>query len=647
MKTKGITIWERHAEKFVLALAVLAAIGFTALQFIGEPNAVQSSANPSGEVAPHEVDDLLQEKAEQILARLGDSAAAGVELPDPVPAINDLITQRQRSLSPVPALPQFDLALAPTVEGIGPPGGDAEFPVPALAAPDEIAVAQYADALEDGIVEQYQLGQLFPDENQPHDLIFVTARARFDLADLRSQFRGEGDVVIPSAWYNDRAENIVDVVIEREELVDDQWTNLTKLAPIPGQFSFRTKLSGAADAALADEVLSLLSDPAYQIGLVQPAFYPTRNGDWSVPEAPTDQGPDSVEGQIDQLRQKRRLAIEQRDRLIEEFETKGGSVKEREEERRDRGGSAGGRSGSGGEGSGSGSGRRPPPGSGGKRPPPGSGQGGGGFGAGDEGDIGKRDRSGGGIPGKASKQELDRIWRKVLRQERVIANLERDLSDLGVENPDEEETATQFAALESDSILVWGHDLYVQPGKTYRYRFTVRVYNPFFGKKRSLAESQQELAESFTLDTATSDWSNPIRIHPPLRVFITDASPTAGGPMGLGRAKAEVYRFYDGNHWMETFSVYPGGAIGDVKEVRLTDGQGTIEIDFRTNYYVLDIVKDVDGGRSNGGRLPEAGSGARVLLQDLQTGETGMRDPQTELASPDRQMLRDKLDSQT
>ena len=111
--------------------------------------------------------------------------------------------------------------------------------------------------------------------------------------------------------------------------------------------------------------------------------------------------------------------------------------------------------------------------------------------------------------------------------------------------------------LEADLIQVWAHDLSVEPGRTYRYRLAVNVYNPFFGRKRSLVESQEALAELFTLSSAVSEWSTPIRIHPPLRVFITQASVNSGGPLRLGRAKAEVYRFYDGRQWRATFNVPP------------------------------------------------------------------------------------------
>ena len=115
MKTKGITVWEKHAEKFVLAIAFVAAIGFTAVQFIGEPNAVSTSA---GKVAPADIDQVLQERAEQLLALLRDDAPAGVEIPYPTLGFDDLLAQRYRLLSPEAVLPPFQVALAPSVVGL-------------------------------------------------------------------------------------------------------------------------------------------------------------------------------------------------------------------------------------------------------------------------------------------------------------------------------------------------------------------------------------------------------------------------------------------------------------------------------------------------------------------------------------------------
>ena len=43
-------------------------------------------------------------------------------------------------------------------------------------------------------------------------------------------------------------------------------------------------------------------------------------------------------------------------------------------------------------------------------------------------------------------------------------------------------------------MLVWTHDLSVEPGATYRYRCRVFLYNPLFARSRQLLEAQQERA---------------------------------------------------------------------------------------------------------------------------------------------------------
>jgi hypothetical protein len=648
MKTKGITIWERHAEKFVLAVAALVFVALTALQFIGEPNAVST---PTGTIAPGEIDDLLEDRATLLQAKLSDDADAGVELPDPKPAFGQLLSELDRSLSPAPTLGQWSFAVAPRIEG-----GvrvNMELPVPQIKAPNWVAVGQTADALADGVVENYpDLKEFFPDPGQPHDVTFVTVAAELDLADVRRQFRGDdaddtdaGANVIPSSWFNDRPENIVDVTIEREELIDGHWASRRTLDPIPGQISFRSRLaSGDLDAALRDDVLGQLSDPVFQLDLVQPAFYPLKNEDLTIPvveEEEVDEEALALGDQIKKVRDKLNRWERERDRLLKRLNDQGGTRREGGVGGDERGGGAGG-PGRGGRG---GPGRRPPPGRD-KRDAPGKGKDAGGFGVGEKEGIGRR--TGGGPEGGISKEAEKRLNRDIDRVEARIGDELQNLRDLGVNVDDEgqDEGPDPIKRLQADKLVVFGHDLYTEPGRTYHYRVTVKVFNPFFGKKRNLVDSQEHLAESFTLNSAAGDWSDAVRVNPSLRVFITRAlAPGSRGAGNLGRATAEVYRFYDGRHWMEKFTVPAGGYIGGVKEVKLPDDQGTVEVDFRTDLFVLDIVADIDDGRTGGGEgLLEAGEGAKVLLQDLRTGEVlELRDPRVELRNPDRRDLKDGL----
>jgi len=626
MKTKGITIWEKHAEKIVLAFAFVAAGAITAMQFIGEPNAVSTTA---GEIAPSEIDALLQERAEALLGKLRDNAPAGVDLPYPKLGFDNLLAQRNLSLSPVSALPPFQMALAPSVVGVG-LGKNLELPVPEITAPDQVAVGQYVDALVDGVVEQFPQLQDHFEPGDPHDLIFATVRARFDLAHLRQQFRGkEGDAdaaIIPSSWYNNRPEHLVDVIVEREELQDGQWTDLRTIDPIPGQTSVRKEITGELDFALRDDVLGRLGTPQYQLAVIQPAFYPTKGEDWWIPAWGEGDAANDAEAMIDKLKQTLRLLYADRDRLVEELEAAGGSIDDGEDEKDRRRG---------------GTGKRAPPGSGGKRAPPGSGRG---FGGQPGGDTGKRDgRDRDDTPGRDNERRQKKLKLRIGRVDVRIRATRTELRTHGIDPDAEEIVADPHAALDEDEILVWGHDLTVKPGRTYRYRVTVSVYNPFFGKERSLVKNQQNLAAAFTLNSQPSDWAPPVRIHPLRRVFITSAT-SGGGQHGFGRATAEVYLFHDGVQWMERFSVQPGNAIGGVKKVQRPDDGTTVEVDFTTSFFVLDIVEEIRIGRNDRGRRDLMRGESTVLLRDLNDPRIlEMRDPRVEERDTERLRLQGKL----
>jgi hypothetical protein len=540
--------------------------------------------------------------------------------------------------------------VAPSVEGVG-PGGNREMPVPEIKAPDRVAVGQTADALADGVVEQYpELEKIFPDPDQPHDLNIVTVVAPFDLADLRRQFRAGDDEgnVIPSSWYDDRPENIVDIVIEREELVEDAWIDFKTLDPIPGQYGFRSELAaGEIDAALRDSVLERLSFPVNQLAVIQPAFYPLRNETLVWPDLvdeQVDEGELEQDEKIKTIRARIKNLERQRDaklkRLVEDL---GGTRREGGAGDDDRGGGPGEGAGRGGDRGGQrgggqrgGGGRRAPPGK--KRDAPGKG-GGMGFGAG--GPVG-----GTGGSGRIDEKLEEKLNRQIDMVERKIEAEWQKLRGFGVnvDEEDQDRSVDPLDVLQGDEVVVTGYDLNAEPGHTYSYRVTAKILNPFFGKKRSLVEEQEHLAESFTLDSLPSDWSEPMRINPSLRVFITRASPPGsrtGGP--LGKATAEVYRFYDGRHWMESFRVPAGGYIGGVKQVKLPGGEVPVMVDFRTDLFVLDIVADIDD--SGGGRgMVDAGPGAKVLLQDIRTGEVlELRDPRKELTNPARRDLKESL----
>ena len=633
MKTKGITVWEQHAEKIVLGLAGLLFVAIVAKQFIGNPNVVD-------QVGPADIDQLLIDDAKRLLALMDSSAPAPVQIDEPIRAASYLHDHMAEPLVPRLELVLMDANIVPGFEN-GPITDDRIFYEPVVPAPGRVAAAQFTDTLADGIVQAYDgLQELFPDQNQPPDITFVTAFALFDRTELMSQLHEEHldpiDPVsnIPVLWYNDPIE-ILDVVIERQTLNDGHWTDLTTLQQIPGRETLRPLLDKGIEGTARAQVLANAGRVDIATDITQPAFYATRNNEWLPAELDLDQeqlvGVDGEQEdpEIARIRRSLRQAQRREAKISRDLDEAGGPIDSGQ------GGDPGGTGDAGGSGRDrdrGGSGGRS--GGGGKKAPPGAG--GGGLGGGD-------------IPGRRSSpgEERDKQRRisltKALRGiEMKISQLQRDLKLL---LPDAVANDPLFDEPDDGKIMVWGHDLFVEPGETYRYRVTLKLYNPFFGKKRSLTDEQAHLAESFTISSDPSDWSAQITVDPRLLVYITSASAPGqrggSGSLGLGQVTAEVYKYYDGQQWMDSFKVQPGEHIGSPQTQRIGGGQPPVEVDFSTGLYVLDIIEDIDAPR---GDARTSGSAATVLLQDaLDAKKIQLRDPRIDASDEHRRDMRDKI----
>ena len=260
---------------------------------------------------------------------------------------------------------------------------------------------------------------------------------------------------------------------------------------------------------------------------------------------------------------------------------------------------------------------------------------------------------GGNLPGKRGHSEDQKNKKIRLRLtgdlHKFQARIKRLEQDLRILVPDAVVDNEVQDEQDNGKIVVWGHDLFVEPGETYRYRVTLKLYNPFFAKKRSLTEEQEHLAESFTLSSDPSDWSEPITVEPRLQVYITSATAPgqrrgAIGGLGLGQVTAEVYKYFDGRQWLGTFKVQPGEHIGARQMQRPGDGQPPFEVDFSTGLYVLDIVADIDASRSD---ARNSGLAATVLLQNVRDAQMiEFRDPRADGSDAHRRDLRDKVRDQ-
>jgi len=139
-----------------------------------------------------------------------------------------------------------------------------------------------------------------------------------------------------------------------------------------------------------------------------------------------------------------------------------------------------------------------------------------------------------------------------------------------------------------NTIAVWTHDDSVQPGKTYRYRLRVRLWNRYVGRAASLQDPAQ--AKQTVLVGEWSLPSDPVVVAPKMHFFVR------GPKWGEPAATVEVFTWHKGNWLKENFDVRVGDVIGAVKEVKTgtdEDGKTTREsVDFTTGAVVLDVRMD-------------------------------------------------------
>jgi len=599
MKVKGISFFELHAEKFVLGLAVVVLLAVVYLQFAGG----EGVRVDGREVAVGEVNSILRQRAEQLANRLRADSPPGVDLlSQELPLVADEYgPSLERGISDDSALPPSRPSLAALLV----PSDIADvawYHQPRLASSPVVEVLQTSDALTaEGWSRLAPLGGRFVGEPTTLDVTWLTPAASIDLASMRQALRGSNPsadpprMSIPPVWFND-ALSIVDVAFERQELVDGVWGEIELVAAFPTQDSFRPYLA-EADAALRDDVFDELRRPARQLEILQPEFVDTLNGLFVAPlpaeasSAAVDPEMAAAGEEIRRLQRDLQRYRQDRARTQARLDELGGPVRDDEA---DEGGRSRGRGGRGDrDGDTGGSGAAPP----------------GGRGLGSGGMQGRR-----GAGEDPAQAEANKRRRRALteRLERIDARIGEAEARIGELAPDLD-TGSNDARIPDvgvdDRVMVWTHDLDVQPNRSYRYRVRIEAYNPFFARTNQLVPEQQTLAEGFTLASAVGPWSEAVEVAPPVSFFMMRASPEDGG-LGLGTASVEVFAFRDGKRRSQTFSVQPGDVIGEVASVRVA-GRNEGDVDFSTGWYVIDILSDPS---KEGADSDDEGGAAIVLV---------------------------------
>ena len=627
---KGITIWEEHLEKIVLGLVALVLLAALAYVVLAKPNTTKVG---SQDLAPGEVNAEIMQKANDLGLRLQASTAVtefdGVE----AASADAFIASLDSSVSPDGALKRTSPALASLLlpEEVG--SVDVLYYEPAIDAPMMASpVVQTIDTVVDAELDRVpELSSRF--SGSPLDIAWTTPVARIDLAGIRRELEGADSQAsppreqIPSNWFNSRP-YILDVVFERQTMQPDgSWSVAEVVPPVFGARTIRDELADTSQhgASFREDVTINLEDPLVQQEIMQPEFYETVNDGVELQGLAMETSEDmpaqvgKTEQEIREQQRIRALELRLRDltskrgRIKATLDELGGPLEEDEQQDEGRGG-RGGRGDRGGRGGG---------GAGGGDGPPGFGGGG----------MGRR--SGDTQTSKANKRKRIAMTKQVKKLDQDIKDIQEELIAL---DPTSRDMIAQVEAAEEASItdvvtdeaaFAWTHDLGVEPGGVYRYRATVRILNPLFARGRQLLEAQRGLAEEFALDSMPSAWSEPVTVDPQVQFYFVRANRENGG-IGLGEARVELYRYFDGQQRTDQVTVEPGERIGGFETV---DG---VPIDFTTDWYLVDIVDD-PAASPDGGLDREEDS--FVICRRLDGSEIRVRLPSTQLRDPNRSRL--------
>lgn len=234
--------------------------------------------------------------------------------------------------------------------------------------------------------------------------------------------------------------------------------------------------------------------------------------------------------------------------------------------------------------------------------------------AGNSGGGGASGGRGGGSGSSGNDRKMERLKKILERAEQKLAEfveakatIQKAIDELNVSDSIQDGKETVLKG----EMWVWGHDMNVEPGSTYRYRLQLQLANPFFGHKPSLYPQQHAMADHVVMPSAQSEWTAPIDIEKSEQWFVKKAKSITGFDahdlQNHGYVSVDVFKFSDGQWTKKSRDIRVGQpiAVGDNPE-----GLG---------WFVLDVIEDVQG--------------EVALLQNIQTGELLAKRPQEELAS--------------
>lgn len=643
MKNKDIGFLQQHLEKIVLGVAVLFALVVVALYYLGNPYAVSVGGRDG--VSPDEVMDVVLQRAKRLEQEVNkpDSPLPATPVP---PYTREFVTRSNR-------LPLSEARFASPIgrTGIDQNAFDIDIEVrtvelPPIPAPRDVVARAGQDVLVEQVDPQItnELIQLIGDR-QPRDFPYVSAQATFSIEDLENAFLAiPADRRVPERYWKGRlALTAVELQRQMFDPVTGAWGAMVDgsfkpdavetVPPLPYQRRYGiepVKLEGAQAQQLVEQIV------LEQELIAQPPF-PQVAGVWTPPGTDLRQLSNEDRQRLlrlqEEIKMLRRLIKQREDRMLQQQgggEQPGRPVRPRP------------------------AGRPPTPGEealldgigpAGPGGPPGAGA--------TEAELtqlrqrlserltefyrlsghepanGVEDGIPGGFPGMTpggfdpeTGEPIFDPYGRPLRSSPGVrpgpAMSRPGMPPMGMPGGPGDPTVRPEMPRQ---VALYGHDLTVQRGRQYRYRFIVHVLNPLYQRGGLSDEQQQAYFDKLALASAPSPWSEPVEVEPEIRFFLVGTRGSA--------AEVEVWRIFNGQPQNRVFTVRPGEQIGDVINLAVGD------IEQPVSMQVPALVVDL---RESGGGL--VGSTYELLYVDLESGQLKVRTLAGDLNDPNLIRLR-------
>jgi len=586
MRKRGGNFFEEHIEKIVLAIVGLVCMWLLITRVVISPNKVLYAGEKLG---PGKIDIRISDEADFLKLKLDSK-------PEPLPPY----TQRVDAFVDMINLPIGDIDISLywplPIHSSTDVDGKQKYSVPWVGEVTDAAISYIRAVAYRPTIEIDEENHYDMTLSMPNDIDFVTVEAKFDVAGLRGRFYGSfaGDGVEQEEWRDPCLADPVfaAVQLQRQESGADgswgEWQTVprTKIDLRKKMFESVEEVEELPPGGIKVRLLQF-DDAEVRMALLQPEAYKIASAEeeWFPPSLHKKY----VEQQEEIDAEKRRRAREEE--MLEREQEREKAREEREGVRDERRGRTSG-----------------------------TGQYGGQYG-GMRGDSTlRKDRFGTGGVGRETRTRRDRGDRRgetesLSRREELEERAREKEARLAELRATSITTTLDDIYRELDEILItertnltrirepllfWAHDDTVEPGKSYRYRIRLGVFNPIAGTNK-FNEQDEDLKNQIVLWSEFSEVKEIVKVPGTLYFFPRDVQDAAR------IVTVHVARYKLGHWYIKNFAVKPGEDIGKVAEFEPAEEKTRPlmpsvpeTIDYTTGAVLVDVVpvNDWSGGRN-------------------------------------------------